>query len=83
MRLKNSLDVETETHRDSEILRMLRPRLSRLRDFMNVKTETDQDWAKDVKTETLSKVLLEKNQTSNTAIYNFALILCFLYYIQR
>ena len=50
---------------------------------MNVKTETDQDWAKDVKTETLSKVLLEKNQTFNTAIYNFALILCFLYYIQR
>ena len=50
---------------------------------MVVETETDQDWAKDVKTETLSKVLLEKNQTSNTAIYNFALILCFLEYILR
>ena len=35
---------------------------------MNVKTKTDQDWAKDVKTDTLSKVLLEKNQTSKVKL---------------
>ena len=65
-RLRNFLDVETETHRDWKISWMSRLRLiktekflgcrdqdsSRLGNLMDVETETSQDWAKDVDTET-------------------------------
>ena len=57
-RLGNSLDVETDTHRDWETLLLLRPRLietgkfcgcrdrdsSRLGNFVVVQIETERDW---------------------------------------
>merc|ERR1711915_129396 len=71
-RLGNLLDVETETHRDWEICWMSRPRLietgkfsgcrdrdqSRLGNLLDVETETSRDWAKDVDTETPSRLSL-------------------------
>ena len=71
-RLRNFLDVETETHRDWKISGMSRPRLietekfqrcrdrdsSRPGNLMDVETETSRDWAKDVDTETPSRLLL-------------------------
>ena len=66
------VDVKTETHQDQEIWWMLRPRLIETGKFggcrdrdslrpgksMGVETETNRDWAKDVETETLSRVSL-------------------------
>ena len=52
-RLRNFLDVKTETHRDWKISWM-----SRLRNFLGVETETSRDWAKGVDTETPSRLLL-------------------------
>ena len=71
-RLRNFLDVETETHWDWKISWMSRLRLietekflgcrdrysSRLRNLMDVETETSRDWAKDVDTETPSRLSL-------------------------
>ena len=67
-RLRNILDVKTETHRDWDISWMSRPRLiegekylgcwdqdsSRLGNLLDVETKTSRDWAKDVNTETPS-----------------------------
>ena len=72
LRLRNFLDVETETHRDWKISWMSRLRLietekflgcrdrdsSRLGKSMDVETETSRDWAKDVDTETPSRLSL-------------------------
>ena len=66
------MDVETETHRDWKISWMSRLRLietekflgcrdrysSRLGYLMDVETETSRDWAKDVDTETPSRLSL-------------------------
>ena len=66
------MDVETETYRDWKISWMSRPRLietekflgfrdrdsSRLGNLMDVETETSRDWAKDVDTETPSRLSL-------------------------
>ena len=71
-RLRNFLDVETETHWDWKISWMSRPRLienekflgcwdwdsSRLGNLMDVETETTRDWTKDVDTETPSRLSL-------------------------
>ena len=71
-RLGYLLDIETETHQDWEISWMSRPRLietekflgcrdrdsSRLGNLMDVETETSRDWAKDVDTETPSRLSL-------------------------
>ena len=71
-RLRNFLDVETETHWDWEITWMSRPRLietgkflgcrdwnsSRLGNLKEVETEASRDWAKDVDTETPSRLSL-------------------------
>ena len=71
-RLKIFIDVETETHGDWEILQMSRLRfietrkfhrcrdrdLSIIRNIMVVETETSRDWAKDVDTETPSRLML-------------------------
>ena len=71
-RLRDFLDVETETHRDWEIRWMSRLRLIetwkfhrcwdrdilRLRNILVVETETNRDWAKDIETKTLSRVSL-------------------------
>ena len=71
-RLKNFLDVETETHRDWKISWMTRLALIetekflgcrdryslRLGNLMDVETETSRDWAKDVNTETPSRLSL-------------------------
>ena len=51
-RLRNFLDVKTETHRDWKTWML------RLRNFMDVETETSRGWTKDVDTETPSRVLL-------------------------
>ena len=72
LRLRNFLDVETETHRDWKISWMSRLRLietekflgcrdwysTRLGNLMDVETETSRDWAKDVDTETPSRLML-------------------------
>ena len=50
-------DVETETHRDSKIWRMLRPRLIKTKKFEDVETETDRDSSKGVETETETESL--------------------------
>ena len=71
-RLRDFLDVETETHRDWKISWMSRLRLietekflgcrdrysSRLGKSMDVETKTSRDWAKDVDTETPSRLSL-------------------------
>ena len=71
-RLRNFSDVETETHWDWKISWMSRLRLietekflgcrdrysSRLGYLMDVETETSRDWAKDVDTETPSRLSL-------------------------
>ena len=70
--LWNFVDVQTETRRDWDISWMSRPRLietekflgcrdrdsSRLGKSMDVETETSRDWAKDVDTETPSRLSL-------------------------
>ena len=43
-RLGNSVVVETETHRDWEILWLSRPRLIETGNFVVVETETHRDW---------------------------------------
>jgi len=83
-RLKNFLDVETETQRDWEICWMLRPRLiktwkfggcpdrdsSRLGNLLDVETETSRDWAKDVDTETPSRLsLISVYKSSNVNLW--------------
>ena len=52
-RLRNFLDVKTETHQNLKISWMLR-----LRNLMDVETETSRDRAKDVDTETPSRLSL-------------------------
>ena len=74
MRLQNIVDVETETHRDFEILRMSRPKLIETLKFSGCRDRYPSDLV-DIETET-SRDLQKVVETESRYSLHFSHILC-------